>query len=200
MKKLILILILGIFIVNFISADLSTGLVSHWTFDDGSGTNAINSVDTTMNATLKNGANYSSNARVGSYAVNFDGANDYADFANTPIQSLQAHTISFWIQRKGNGASYGVFFDTGAVNSGIDIQQSGTSNSTFSRVFVSSTLHDLAGPDLTGDWDLITETWNTTTHLIYFNGVLNNSVARSGPLDSASGALGLIGAILYISN
>ena len=71
MKKILLLLILGIFLINLASAfDWTDGrLISYWNFDEGSGTSAVDATNHLHNGTLQNSVDWV-NGKLGT-AVNF---------------------------------------------------------------------------------------------------------------------------------
>lgn len=78
-------------------ADITTGMVGHWTFDEGSGTTATDSSGNGNNGTLMNEPVWTTDSKVGGGAMSFDGLNDYV---NMPAITLTGTTFSysFWMK------------------------------------------------------------------------------------------------------
>lgn len=76
--------------------DTSFGLVGHWTFDDGTGTNAADNAGdndgTLMNMTEDDWVDGAING-----ALEFDGVDDYVDIGNRPEFELPVYSWSLWI-------------------------------------------------------------------------------------------------------
>jgi hypothetical protein len=79
--------------------DYTTGLVAHWTFDDGTGTTATDSASTN-DGTLTNmdAATDWVDGRIGSDALDFDGTDDYVNIGNGSTMEVSLpFTISVWV-------------------------------------------------------------------------------------------------------
>ena len=82
---------------NISRADISTGLVGHWTFDEGSGISAIDSSGNNNTGTLINGPSWTS-GKVGSGALQFDGVDDNLNIGSASSLNLSNnYSINFWI-------------------------------------------------------------------------------------------------------
>lgn len=86
--------------VTLANQDVTTGLVSYWKFDEGSGTSAADSSGNGNTGTLTNGPTWSSNTPSGTgYSLSFDGVNDYVDVGNLSNLSLGGAnkvSLSLW--------------------------------------------------------------------------------------------------------
>ncbi|MAH05852.1 MAG: hypothetical protein CL561_09860 [Alphaproteobacteria bacterium] len=80
------------------SAIASNDLISHWDFEEGSGTSAIDDISG-YNGTIT-GATYSTETAdsilSGQYSLAFDGSNDHVDFIDISEIENSDFTISFW--------------------------------------------------------------------------------------------------------
>ncbi|PJE64483.1 MAG: hypothetical protein COU90_03515, partial [Candidatus Ryanbacteria bacterium CG10_big_fil_rev_8_21_14_0_10_43_42] len=82
--------------------DITSGLVGHWTFDEGSGTVAGDSSGLGNTGTLTNGPVWGV-GKVGG-ALSFDGSNDYIDAgSNAILDDMSVFSFSAWIN-PGTGA------------------------------------------------------------------------------------------------
>ena len=76
---------------------LPSGLVGHWTFDDGSGTTAVDSSGNGYNATLVNGVSWVT-GKVGD-AISANGTNQYASIPAINLSGTSAVTVAMWVNR-----------------------------------------------------------------------------------------------------
>ncbi|CAG0942890.1 partial Endo-1,4-beta-xylanase A, partial [Candidatus Brocadiaceae bacterium] len=77
----------------------SSGLVSHWKFDEGSGTDATDSVD--GNNGIINGAAWTTGINGG--ALSFDGVDDYVDLGNPSNLQPNNFSLSVWFKTTTSG-------------------------------------------------------------------------------------------------
>ena len=79
-------------------ADITTGLVAHWKFDETAGTSAFDSSGNGNNGTLTNGPTWNTGG-VEAGAIALDGTNDYVAVANSTSLDISgtAITISLWL-------------------------------------------------------------------------------------------------------
>lgn len=106
------ILILLFSLPGFVWAqDITTGLVGHWKFDEGSGTTAADSSGNNNTGTLINGPTWTlapsngGDGKIGG-AVSFDGITQYVNSgSNTILDNLPALSFSAWINP--STATYG---------------------------------------------------------------------------------------------
>lgn len=77
-------------------ADVTSGLVAWWKFDDGSGTSATDSTGNGNTGTLTNGPTWTTGRKGG--ALYFDGTDDYVEvpYAGIDFERTEAFTISVW--------------------------------------------------------------------------------------------------------
>jgi hypothetical protein len=150
--------------------------IGWWKFDAGSGTTAADSSVNGNTGTLVNGPTWVT-GRVGSFAVNFDGVNDYVDAGGSSVFNLtSAYTWSMWVKSPSAPSSAGgpVFVDGTTSDSwGFNWNHP---NSAF-RQAASQRLSDgsyvsakLTSTLSANTWYLITATWNGSTLTVYLNG------------------------------
>jgi hypothetical protein len=92
------ILLNSLFIGGFaatVHADITTGLVGHWKFDEGSGTTAGDSAGSNT-GTLTNGPTWTT-GKIGSGALSFDGTNEYVYRSSITGGSTTEGTYSSWL-------------------------------------------------------------------------------------------------------
>jgi len=89
------------------TADITSGLVAHYKFDEGTGTTANDSSGNNNIGTLINGPTWTT-GKIGG-ALNFDGVNDYVDLSNDQTYGLSSatseKTISAWVKTTAGDAS-----------------------------------------------------------------------------------------------
>ncbi len=97
LKKLLIVSFLCIFVslMGFTlvaNADITSGLIAHWMFDETSGLTAEDTSSNGHDGNLVNGPVWSTGKVDG--GLTFDGVNDYVDAGNI---GLTAGTVSMWI-------------------------------------------------------------------------------------------------------
>ena len=118
---------------NGVSSGL--GLVGYWSFDNGSGTVAVDSLGGGVNAALVNGPTWKSSGRVNG-SVLFDGVDDYVKCASTPVlDSLQAFSVQAWVNptvyiQSSSGLTSGLF-SKGANAKRLQFSDTDTVGGTF---------------------------------------------------------------------
>jgi len=84
------------------SLDTDPSLVGWWKFDDGGGTSASDSSGHGNSGTLVNGATWSTDSKVGSGSITFDGSSNYVTVPRTTSITSESDTvpisISFWVK------------------------------------------------------------------------------------------------------
>jgi hypothetical protein len=102
------ILLISFFIIhNPARADITTGLVGWWKFDEGSGTTAADSSGNGNTGTLTNGPTWST-GKIGQ-ALSFDSADDYVNagtLGSFGSQRNNGFALSFWVKRNSAAASW----------------------------------------------------------------------------------------------
>ena len=162
-----------------------TGLVGHWTFDEGSGSIAHDFSGNAHSATLSGAVSWA----LGKYggAVSFTGATAYVNAGNsTALKPSTTFTVGAWIKPE-SGAWWIVSNESGGkgfalfLGNGTD----GTySVGTHPALMISdgSAYHSLESPNAItfGEWHHIVATFDGTTTSLYVDGVLVASNATYG--------------------
>ena len=81
---------------NAQTPDITTGLVGHWTFDEGSGTTAGDSSGSGNDGILTGDPAWTT-GQIGDYALDFDGVDDYVETPIIDIRPWAGITISAWV-------------------------------------------------------------------------------------------------------
>jgi hypothetical protein len=181
------------------TADITTGLIGHWKFDEGAGTTASDSSGNNNTGTLTNGPTWTS-GKVGSGALQFDGVNDeipFDDVSAFDFSGSNQFTYSAWVYPRSSNAGKVVLSRGSAYSSpGYTVYYLGTNfDGSRWRTDVSDGVNLKVAQSNIGavslnQWQHLTVVWNGTTLSLYkdgtllasnntgtFNGVWNGSTA-----------------------
>ena len=159
-------------------ADISTGLVGWWKFEDGSGVSAVDSSGSGNTGTLANGPTWTT-GKV-SKAVSFDGSNDYVSVPYTS-KLAPASAVSFgaWFKviNKANSQVIISKTESGGYNIGLNNSSGACASSTSvcGLVNVGGTYYpvDYAVSNLSNDtWYRADVTYDNETVKLYLNAVI----------------------------
>jgi hypothetical protein len=150
------------FAVSVANADIESGLIGHWTFDEGQGTTAADSSGNGNDGTLNGGAQWVDGIILG--AIEFNGSDAYVGTGQTLLNSMTEFTLACWVS-PGNplDARIGIVGQNDAVEFGFD--------GTNLMIWCAS------GGSATVGWTLGTYTWhhvavvaNGTNYTLYIDG------------------------------
>ena len=104
------------------SLDVTSNLVGHWTFDEGSGASAADSSANSNTGTLADGAGWDTGV-VGSGSLDVSGNFDRVEVANDLSLDLGSgdFSISFWVNSSHSGSQGRIIGDGDGVNDGVII-------------------------------------------------------------------------------
>jgi prepilin-type N-terminal cleavage/methylation domain-containing protein len=166
------------------------GLIGYWPMDEGSGSSTIDVSGNGNNGTWSgtpSGSNstYYIAGKVGAYAADFNGSNDFVSVGSSTLLSPSSFTISLWVNPKNIANSPLLILN--ASSSGWEILL--LSNGTQWRVqnvggSGSAGTYTIAPP--LNAWSLITMTYSPGTALFYENGS-PASAANSVTLNTPNG-------------
>jgi hypothetical protein len=165
-------------------ADVTAGLVGHWTFDEGSGTTVIDSSVSNNHGFLVNGAS-SISGKVGKGLV-LDGTDDYvttdAVKSQNSLNNLSAMSISYWIKadvvggevfgRWGTGRQFYQYFSSQKIRMSWRYGGTGAGGTSLDNTSVTSLIP--------GVWTHVVAVYNDPTASLYINGTLDSSRAGTG--------------------
>jgi len=100
-------LILGLSLLNCMNqASQGQGLLAHWPLDETSGTTAADDSGNGLDATLYNGASFTT-GKFGN-AVTFDGSDDYAATSATSLglNNEAALSLALWVNTTTEGGDF----------------------------------------------------------------------------------------------
>ena len=179
-------------------------LSGHWTFDEGSGTTAADSVSPGHPLTLQGGAGWAPGT-VGPSALSLSGDGEYAQSTGPVVDTTQSFTVSAWVYLD-NANGYQTFVSqdgapaaqqTGSDISGFFLQLRGDTHqfaftlpaydSTAANATIATDADVIPQPD---EWYELTGVYNAAnaTASLYVNGHLAQTVSRV-PNWSATGPL-----------
>lgn len=192
MRKYIIILMIGILLINLVSAfDWEDGtLVSYWDLNEGTGSNADDSV-ANNDGTLIGSPQWVTYGKLGN-AINFTGGGDYVNVTTATGLNLTNFTVAVWVNvtdfggagqwivSKANGdgsiRNFEIYTDSGStIYVGFD-------NSSLTQENIPSTVL------VPNKWYFIVEAYDTSTRnlSIYVNGLVNNSKIAAAYPDTTS--------------
>jgi hypothetical protein len=157
-----------------------SGLVSHWKFDEGTGTSATDSSGRGNNGTLTNGPVWTT-GKNGVGALQFDGVNDYVGVPTDPVD-VHAVTVCAWIYTS-NPNSFGAILCNSRFLFGTYVADAKIA--LYSNTSGSGPLLSTTNSLLTNTWQHICVTRNAGSGgaaQIYINGVLNASGNSGTPV------------------
>src|SRR4051812_43498969 len=145
---------------------ISSGAVSYYTFNEGSGTTAGDSVGGN-NGTISGGPAWVT-GKIGSGALQFDGVDDTITLSGISIGTT--HTVSFWINPGADSAYYNTIL---AQNTATGIYYNGT---TGKINYYFNGDHNSVGTIPTGSWSHVAISVNNGTASVYINGNLDSTI------------------------
>lgn len=161
-------------------ADITSNLVAHYTFDDGSGTTAADSVGNNTNDLT--GSPTWTTGKIGTGAITLNGTSQYGVTANNMTFSGGAFTVSVWI--KPNGAQ-STFFRVLETTFATGWSINGTSDGSQLQFVINNGSNVTGGSLTSGTWELVTAVFDGSLLHLYINGseVPNNASPTSfGPI------------------
>ncbi len=177
-------LVSNIFFVEQVHADIDSGLIGYWNFDDGSGTTATDSTINSNNGTLDEPT--WSSGKVGSSALTFDGVDDLVVIGNqqpfnfTNLGTTTGMTIAMWVNPLENSVSLQYLMSKINVSTaGWYFAQSPGSHDAYSFLVDYSgsdlSIRTSTGSTIYGQWQHVVMTWdgsmNASGAAIYIDGV-----------------------------
>lgn len=177
-------------------------LVGNWTFDEGAGPLAYDLAGALGDhGFLTNGPAWTTQAKVGSHALSFDGADDYVAANGPEITNLHEYTVSLWIFMNSAGeANAGRMVTKGNF---LRLYQSNGNRVVFESTRWSGNngvWQTPSGSLSTGGWRHIAVTYDDSSPsnnpVMYIDGVLQSIAETSTP----SGSLAPDSGVLYIGN
>jgi hypothetical protein len=165
-------------------SSVSTGLIAHWKFDDGSGGTAADASGQGHPGALTN-MNTSTAWVAGhlSGALTFDGTNDYVNIGSS-LSAIGVITVSAWVKPSSIG------IDRQIVSKGYDgtktqweLKTTTAGGKVSFRYWAPGAVGVESVHSLTsGVWTHVAGTFDGGTWKIYFNGVLDNQASAGGPV------------------
>lgn len=175
---------------------LATNLL-HWTFNESSGTNVLDSSGAGRHGVLTGAPNWQTNGGVLSGAVRFAGTNDFARLAGGTnfLNGRKAFSLSLWINSAATNTPQGIF---AAADSGTNVTLALSTRATAScgnaTNVIEATLATTAGSVRristgqvwTNGWQHLALTWsNGLAPALFLNGQLDQPLSGFVPLSGA---------------
>ncbi len=151
-----------------------SGLVTHYTFDDGT---ATDSSGNGKNAVI-NGASQTSGAIGG--ALQFDGTDDYLIYSNNPGITAYPFSISAWVRTTASGGQIAGLYSS---NSSTAYKSIGIGSGGVVAVYLTNATVELGNTPINdGEWHHVTVAFGVgadNIHRLYVDGVLDRQISRS---------------------
>ncbi|MCL5281235.1 MAG: LamG domain-containing protein [Planctomycetes bacterium] len=194
-RSILVLLTLVALSLSAVWADTTTGLVSHWKLDDGSGTVATDSVGGN-DGILQGDATWAEGFLGG--ALLLDGTGDYVDCGSKPAFNItDAVTLTAWVQARGDFAypdwsgiimRGGPNIDTFAFYYNGPSQQLGFKTTGCTPEWY-ATGANTATALFDGDWHHVAATYDGKVKVVYLDAVVVGTVATTGKIETSNGRL-----------
>lgn len=158
-------------IVLVLGVSAPAGLVSHWAFDEGTGTTAGDSVSG-YGGTLSNGPVWTAAGKIGAHAIIFDGSNDRVVVNDDPGDKLNITgpiTISAWIRSDNINQVHGAIYTRDEWNKGHSLLVKGDAGSSEHRKLWTNSGQQV-GDLQSNTWYQVAKTYDGATARLYVNG------------------------------
>lgn len=192
-------IVFGLFVHPVAShADITTGLVSWWQFEDGAGTTASETTGTASAGTLSGGPTWVA-GHIGSYAIHFAG---YPQFVTVPnggnLNNVSTGTVSMWVRWSGtqdpsfSGSNYGCVLSRQSngifSNDIICLSNTSPGSGVIVWLWTNNVTPVTSGTHVVGDnvWRHVVVTFSGGTHSIYMDGALEASGSAAGSTNNNS--------------
>ena len=162
------------------AANITSNLVAHYEFEEGSGTTATDSTVYNNDGTLLDGATHTTGV-VGSGAVDLSGDFDRIEAADAPQTDFGSgdFTVSFWLNSTQSGSIARLVGDADGVSDGWVFYTSGAGEINLDVYSNGQTVTLTANGVFDGDWHHITAVRNGSDFLLYIDGVLIDSTTNA---------------------
>ena len=163
-------------------ADITSGLVGHWTFDEGSGTTASDASGNNNTGTVINGPVWEA-GKINS-GLTLDGVNDYVNIPHSNSLNISGTqiTLSAWLKFQSTGTWQTLVTkvnEDGTHNYPYFLYMLGVNNDNRARFFlaVGGVFVDVKSSQAltNGNWYHLTGVYDGTSLRMYVNGVLDGT-------------------------
>lgn len=158
----------------------ATGLMGYWPFDEGSGTTTSDISGLGHNGALGGGTmpawQASTNCKVGNSCLYFN--TNYVQMVNAGFVTTNGHTLMAWINPTVLAVNTNIFASFGLPY--ISFHASGNRPFTSASITGQKSINGVT-PISVGTWYLVAGTYDNATLKLYVNGILDTSLATSGP-------------------
>jgi hypothetical protein len=180
----------------------STGLVGRWSFNEGSGVIAHDTSGNGNDGTLYNSPNVSWASGKFGYALNFNGGDGYVSIPNSnSLMPTSSVTVEAWVKRVGIDPSGNAAIfekrppsnDAGYFLDGVDARFYIYADGSWANT------ERVGATPADGIWHFIVGTYDGSQIKVYVDGVLKDTVSKSGNITSTT-AEAMIGRSLAAPN
>lgn len=176
------------------SLDRDPSLAAWWTFDEGKGTEAVDTSRHKGSGVLRNGPVWTAGARRG--ALSFDGVDDYVEIPDSPRLHIPGpFSVSAWIYvEQFPSSQYGMYVvsdynqDGTRSSFGLRILPSGSAQFFWQSDETHSTHATSARPIRLGAWVHLAAVWDGKLRRLYIAGAADGENATPQPRPDAGGA------------
>lgn len=187
-KKFVMMMLVFLVSINLVSAIDWNDAVYHWSFNETTGSNALEDVNGTNNGTLYNMENADWKAGKIGNSLEFGGTDEYINTTENPNLNTIV-SLSAWIKTTKNDTQFAQIFgkQNRSGNFGgklLGITQGKAyfhAGGTFANNIVNTTWNVTDG-----NWHLLVGVYNGTDALLYVDGIFNNSKTRAAVLDGGT--------------
>jgi hypothetical protein len=172
---------------------LDPSLVGYWKFDEGSGTTAFDSSGNGNNGTWSGSGTHYTTGKVGSYAGQFNGSDDYVNGGNGTSLNPTKITLAVWVKANSFGNSKRIiekaYTSFGEPYSQYNFIIGDTAPYDYFafQASINGTRKQAAIPHgsvTTGVWYYVVGTFDGTNLRIYLNGIEKAVTSASGNISS----------------
>ncbi|MFA7202076.1 MAG: LamG domain-containing protein, partial [Candidatus Paceibacterota bacterium] len=161
------------------------GLVGYWTFDEGTGTQALDSSGYGNTGILLGSPTWISDGGKINGSIRFNSLSDYINVgSNIILRPTTAFSLSFWFKPYSlNPATWYYFFGFSNWNTEFSLIKNNDVNNTLHFAVNTGTVTAVGKPNpfsSFNDWYHITVSYDGSFMKIYLNGVMTNDSAKTG--------------------
>lgn len=181
-----------VFLPTACAADITTGLVGHWTFDtaDISGSTALDKSGQGNNGSITGAANVS--GRIGQ-ALYFNGSGDAVTVPySASVNLTSSMTLAVWVRPDDPVSAHGAFFEND-WSCGYHFGTSCNVNYGTAFFLAGTQVFDFASKLYPDRWTHMAVTFddNTNEGLLYINGAVDYQTSYAGTIGGCGGGLSI---------
>jgi len=173
---ILIVMLMAISGVSFVSASLSSGLISYYDFEDGTGTTVSNIADkTNLNGSFFGSPTWDANSILGTYSIHIPAENNYVEMLDDDIwdfTTTNAFSVSIWVYADAFNVNPTIFHNK-QVGSATGFYFGNFGGTYTFSVNTNAGTKTASKTDVTtGRWQHLVTTYNSTNVALYVNGTL----------------------------